>query len=201
MGSIGSEGKQAWEIFLGTMLTATWLRQRLWLNGTELGLPPSSESSNPLPWPVHRLRMQSPGVWRWYCSWKSCHTCFSIFFLFISKPNLSGWWLKWVWSCLLGSPPGQGLSARAGVTAWASGAQAAGRVVIRLPVENWSGEEAVPAKSSFLSGSDSCGVPLNKPSYTWTFPVSHFFNTRKRQTLCTETYVQKANLFKLCNPP
>lgn len=86
-------------------------------------------------------------------------------YCFFSYPNLnwtdgdSGGVAAASWAAYLASALNQGRSHSQCL--W--GARLLAGLWSRLPVENWPGEEAVPAKSSFLSGSDSCVVPLNKP--------------------------------------
>lgn len=144
-----------------------------------LALLPSLNLQTCLPWPVHRLRMQSPGEFGdgVVLGDVAIH---AFPYSFFSYPNLT--WMDGD-SCgcgpgLLGSLLGKCFKPEEslpeplrGTGCWQGCKQAA--------CANWSGEDSVPAESSFLSGLDSCGVPLNQPSYTWISPRSHFFNMRK----------------------
>lgn len=73
---------------------------------------------------------------------------------------------------------------------------------LRLPGASWSGEEVLPAKSRFISSSDSCDGHLNMPTWIPEFSTELISsNMKKHQTSCTENFLQKADLFLVYNPP
>lgn len=149
---------------------------------------------SPSPWQVYRLRgahcpdaeaAAAGRVWWRYYSWRVCHI--PVFpHCFFSYPNLT-WTDGDSSGCgpwLLGSLHGKYLKSgqeaipeplRGTGCLWKTGLgrklfqqRAVLSVAQTAVVDNWM---------------------------TWIFPVTHFFSMRKHQTLCTENFLQKANLF------
>lgn len=167
--------------------------------GAELPRIISSESQTPLPWPVCRLRMQSPGAFGdgIVLGAVAIH---AFPYSFFPHPNLT--WTDGDSSGggrgLSGSLPGKCFNQGRSHCQSLWGARAAGRAVSRRPVDNWSGEEAVPAKSSSLwfrqlwCATERAFVYLHFPhksilQYEGTTDIMYLFT--------------KTKLFKLCNPP
>lgn len=159
------------------------------------GSCPPLNLQTPLPRPVHRLRMPSPGAFGdgIVLGDVAIH---AFPYSFFSHPNLT-WTDGDSSGCgpgLLGSLPGKCFTPgqeslpepRRGTGCWQGCQQAAcGELV-------WGGscsskEQFSPWFRQLWCATEQAFVHLN-------FPLSHFFSTRKCQT-CTETYLQKANLF------
>lgn len=122
-----------------------------------------------------------------------CHfTPFSI--LFHCKPNMNWWWLKWAWLFLRQNmwqvPSNQGWSHFQSL--WRMLATALrlhgckSVCLLRIGL----GRKLFPAKNSFFIAKVVMVGKWMSHVNTWIFPVTHFFNRKKHQTLYRELFTK-----------